>query len=146
MSIFSIYMISNDTNNKVYIGQTTKPIQERFKEHCSYHSSAIGEAIKSIGKEHFSVSLLDDTATSLDELAEKEDFYIKKHNSIENGYNSRPACKSNGKIHIPKSYITLMLDDELLKQIKIQAIKEHRSVSEILEELIKKYLSNQDSE
>lgn len=139
MSSFSVYMISNDTNDKVYIGQTTKSIYERFNEHCSYKFSEIGKAINLIGKEHFSISLLDDTATTLDELAEKEAFYIQKYNSIENGYNSRYACKSNGKISSPKERYTTTIDSELLEKIKIQAIKEKRSVSDLLEELIKKY-------
>lgn len=140
MSSFSIYMISNDKNDKVYIGQTTKSIYERFNEHCSYSFSEIGKAIQSIGNEHFTVSLLDDTASNLDELAELEEFYIKKYNSIENGYNSRPACKSNGKVSIPKTRYTTTIDSELLEKIKIQAIKEKRSVSDLLEELITKYL------
>lgn len=140
MSVFSVYMISNDINDKVYIGQTTKSIQERFQEHCLYHLSTIGQAIQAIGKEHFSVSLLDDTSKNLDELTEKEAFYIRKYNSIKNGYNSRPACRSNGKIATPKAHITSMLDENLLEQIKIIAIKEKRSVSAILEELIEKYL------
>ena len=140
MNVFSVYLISNDVNDKVYIGQTTKSIQERFYEHCTYHLSEIGKAIKSIGKEHFSISLLDDTAKTLDELTEKESFYIQKYDSIKNGYNSRNACKSNGKIANPKHSYTTYIDSELLKQIKIQAIKEKRSVSDLLEELIKKYL------
>lgn len=71
MSVFSVYMISNDVNSKVYIGQTTKPISERFKEHCACPSE-IGKAMREIGKNHFSISLLDDSAKNLDELAEKE--------------------------------------------------------------------------
>lgn len=146
MNVFSVYMISNDLNNKVYIGQTTKSIQERFYEHCTYYSSEIGKAIKSIGKEHFSISLLDDTSKTLDELTEKESFYIQKYDSVKNGYNSRPACKSNGKIANPKPHFTTMLDIKLLNQIKIQAIKEKRSVSDLLEELIAKYLEETAAE
>lgn len=139
MNKFTIYIVTNDVNDKVYIGQTTKSIHERFNEHCSYSFSKIGNAIQSIGKEHFTVSLLDDTAANLDELAEKEEFYIQKYNSIENGYNSRPACKSKGRISCLKERYTTTIDSELLEKIKIQAIKEKRSVSDLLEELIKKY-------
>lgn len=39
-----------------------------------------------------------------------------------------------------KQKFTTTIDTELLEKIKIQAIKEKRSVSYLLEELIKKYL------
>lgn len=39
-----------------------------------------------------------------------------------------------------KQKFTTTIDTELLEKIKIQAIKEKRSVSDLLEELIKKYL------
>lgn len=42
---------------------------------------------------------------------------------------------------MPKQKFTTTLDSKLLEEIKIQAIKEKRSVSEILEEIIKIYLS-----
>lgn len=45
-----------------------------------------------------------------------------------------------------KVKFTTTVDKELLERIKIQAIKEHCSVSEILERLITDYLSSQDSE
>lgn len=40
-----------------------------------------------------------------------------------------------------KQKFTTNIDSELLEKIKIQAIKEKRSVSDLLEELIAKYLS-----
>lgn len=140
MNAFSVYMISNDINNKVYIGQTTKSLEERFYEHCTYGLSKISSAIKSIGKEHFSISLLDDTAKDLDELTEKEAFYIREYDSIKNGYNSKEACRSNGKIANPKPHYTAYIDSDILKHLKIRAVEEKRSVSDLLEELIKKYL------
>ncbi len=39
-----------------------------------------------------------------------------------------------------KKKFTTTVDEELLEQVKIQAIKEKRSVSDLLEELIKDYL------
>lgn len=39
-----------------------------------------------------------------------------------------------------KQKFTTTIDSELLEKIKIQAIKEKRSVSDLLEELITKYL------
>lgn len=42
--------------------------------------------------------------------------------------------------NMAKQKFTTTIDAELLEKIKIQAIKEKRSVSDLLEELIKKYL------
>lgn len=41
-----------------------------------------------------------------------------------------------------KQKFTTTIDSELLEEIKIQAIKEKRSVSDMLEEMIRKYLED----
>ena len=140
MNKFYVYLITNDVNDKVYVGQTTKPVDKRFAEHCSYQYSKIGAAIKEIGKEHFSIHILDDSCRDLDSLTAVEEMYIEKYNSIENGYNARPSCKSNGKIYSPKISQQFEIDETLLQEIKILAIKEKCSVSAILERLILEYL------
>lgn len=56
----SIYIIENDVNDKVYIGQTTKSIENRFSEHLK---AALNRTktdkfhcdILRIGKEHFRI-------------------------------------------------------------------------------------------
>lgn len=45
-----------------------------------------------------------------------------------------------GGFAMAKQKFTTTIDGELLERIKIQAIKEKRSVSDLLEELITKYL------
>lgn len=45
-----------------------------------------------------------------------------------------------------KQKFTTTIDSELLERIKIQAIKEKRSVSDLLEELITKYLEGKAAE
>lgn len=44
-----------------------------------------------------------------------------------------------------KVKFTTMIDESLLEQIKILSIKEHRSVSDILNELIHNYLKKKDA-
>lgn len=41
-----------------------------------------------------------------------------------------------------KQKFTTTIDSELLEKIKIQAIREKRSVSDMLEEMIRKYLED----
>lgn len=47
---------------------------------------------------------------------------------------------NKGGFVMAKQKFTTTIDSELLEKIKIQAIKEKRSVSDLLEELITKYL------
>lgn len=44
-----------------------------------------------------------------------------------------------------KQKFTTTIDSKLLEEIKIQAIREKRSVSDILEEMIEKYLKEIES-
>lgn len=144
MSSFSVYIITNDINDKVYIGQTTKSIYERFNEHCICGCSEIGKSIQKFGKEHFNVSLLDDTATNLDELAEKEDFYIQKYNSIESGYNSRPACKSKGMAITPKPRTNITIKKDLKARLEEIAKKENRSFNNLVITILKNHVDSAD--
>ena len=85
-----IYIIKNSINSKVYIGQTKKSIQERWKEHLyssTYRNQVLYIAMRKYGTEHFFIEEVEyvDANTSLDE---REKFWIKKYNSISpNGYN-----------------------------------------------------------
>lgn len=88
-----IYIIKNDINNKVYIGQSInikKRIQEHFwkstcKKDVSFNS-ALHSAIRKYGKEHFYYEILEEC--SPDELDAKERNYIEQYNSVSpNGYN-----------------------------------------------------------
>lgn len=85
-----IYKITNDVNDKVYVGQTIKTIESRFKDH-------IGDAkkgstyplhvdMRTLGYDKFHIYKLAE-ANSLDELDRLEDFYIQKLNAMDLGYN-----------------------------------------------------------
>lgn len=87
-----IYKITNRINGKVYIGQTTRTLNERWKEHCSDSRNrtkkmALHKAIQKYGKEHFTVEQID-VACDQSELNYKEMHWIAECNSIiPNGYN-----------------------------------------------------------
>ena len=84
-----IYKITNKINGKLYIGQTTRTIERRFRDHCTSSKSAISLAISKYGKENFSIEVIYE-ASSLEELNIKEIEFIKQFNSISpNGYNLR---------------------------------------------------------
>lgn len=85
-----IYKITNDINDKVYIGKTEFTIEKRFKEHClevqkqQEEKRPLYSAMKKYGIKHFHVSLIEET----DEPEEREIYWIKKYNSYLKGYNA----------------------------------------------------------
>lgn len=82
-----IYIIKNNINNKVYIGQSIDA-KERFRSHCkasSKDNSIIDKAIYKYGKEHFWVEILEN---QIENYNEREKYWILHYNSIvPNGYN-----------------------------------------------------------
>ena len=98
----TIYIITNSLNNKVYIGQTIQLLQDRWSEHCRKPSSkneanmCIKRAILKYGKENFRIRELE--KCGIEELNEREIYYIKLYNSFRNGYNSTKGGKSGTKL------------------------------------------------
>ena len=90
----NIYRLLNKINGKSYIGKTIQNPNDRLKEHIyqSKKSSSsniypIHHAIKKYGIDNFDFIIID-TATSIEELSEKETQYITKFNSLSPlGYN-----------------------------------------------------------
>ena len=67
-----IYKITNIQNQKVYIGQTIRPIEQRFKRHINdalnnILDTHLARAIRKYGKDSFTIHIID-SATSQDEL------------------------------------------------------------------------------
>lgn len=80
-----IYIIKNDINDKVYIGQTSRSIEIRWKEHIRTTTSIIYKAINKYGIEHFWIDQIEECDDIL--LDEREKYWIQKYNSFETGYN-----------------------------------------------------------
>src|ERR1700686_4527969 len=83
----TIYILKNKINDKVYIGQTWKLLKDRWNNGNGYLGShKIERAIKKYGKDNFYYEIL--TFCSTQKCADIiESFFIKKYNSINNGYN-----------------------------------------------------------
>lgn len=86
-----IYKAVNKITDEVYIGATTKSIEERKQDHIQKANKKVGgyfqEAIGTYGPEAFNWEEID-TASTNDELAQKEVKYILENKSLESGYNS----------------------------------------------------------
>ena len=84
-----IYIIRNDINDKVYIGQSANT-KQRFQSHCKpsavyLNNELIAKAIQKYGKQHFWYEILEN---QIEDFNEKEKYYIQYFNSIApNGYN-----------------------------------------------------------
>lgn len=99
-----IYKISNNKNNKVYIGQTTQKLSDRihnYKEEVKFsnRNRPIILAMRKYGFKNFRFEILHDNITTKEELDELEIYYIKKYKSLitENGYNIELGGNSVGK-------------------------------------------------
>lgn len=82
-----IYIIKNDINTKVYIGQALDS-KKRFESHCkksNKDNSLIDKAIQKYGKEHFWFEILE---SQIENYNEREKYWIKYYNSKKPfGYN-----------------------------------------------------------
>ena len=87
-----IYKISNDINNKVYIGKTLASISERWKEHLSDMDKRKNEkrplyaAMRKYGTSHFYIEEVEQCSNDI--VNERECYWIDFYGSYSNGYNA----------------------------------------------------------
>lgn len=113
-----IYKITNDVNQKIYIGKTEFSIEKRFKEHCRdckrerLEKRPLYVAMREYGIEHFHIELIEET----NEPEKREKYWIKYYHSYIgdekcNGYNA--TLGGDGK-----KYIDYDLVVETYKKVK----------------------------
>lgn len=122
-----IYKISTTKSNKVYIGQTSRSVKPRFKEHIeeaskSKHSKGLYAAIQKYGIDSFSIDILEECAK--EDLDDKERFWIKEYDSFHNGYN----LTAGGQGRIPNA------SDEEIIDYYLQN-KENKTITQIAQDL-----------
>lgn len=89
--MFFIYLIENEKNTKKYVGQTRRTVKKRFIEHTKAKDKyQLHIEMKEYGKEIFHYSVID-TAKTQEEANEKEKYWIKEKDCINNGYNISPG-------------------------------------------------------
>ena len=102
-----IYKITNKLNGKIYIGKTTKTIEERYKEHCNDYMKDRNEnrplyrAMKKYGIKNFSIEEIEECSTS--NSSERETYWIEYYNSFSNGYNATRG--GDGKAYIDRELV-----------------------------------------
>lgn len=82
-----IYKFTHLDSGRVYIGQTIQDPNRRKLEHFnSKKNTVFSNAIQKYGRDAFTFEIIE-TADSLSELNELEEYYIALYNSTENGFN-----------------------------------------------------------
>ena len=90
-----IYKITNDINDKVYVGQTQNSLNDRFSKHkykakeCYFkqnYKQPLYNAINKYGFEHFKIELIEECNNN--DLSTREKYWINYYNSYEHGYNA----------------------------------------------------------
>ena len=85
--IHTIYKITNNISNKIYIGYTSKTVEHRFKQHCADNRKTIlHDAIRGYGPDNFSVEAIYQSHDG-EHTKNMEKIFIKEYDSIKNGYN-----------------------------------------------------------
>lgn len=119
-----IYMYSNKTNGKKYIGQTLDE-KSRIREHKCHANSrtdsqfAFYSAIRKYGWDNFEYEVLvrvetEDKKSLINTLNQLEVYYISKYNSYENGYNNTRG--GNSPRRKPRAVLEYDLDGTLLNR------------------------------
>lgn len=96
--VSGIYMIKNLINGRIYIGQS-KHISERVKTHKKdlrngyHHNEHLQNAYNKYGLDNFSFELVE--SCSIEDLDERERFWIEYYDSFESGYNLTSGGESN---------------------------------------------------
>ena len=101
--MIGIYKITNQINEHSYIGLSTH-IEDRWRYHKTPYNwerekdKSLYKAINKYGIDNFNFEILEEC--SIEELSEKEKYYIKKYDTFYNGYNMTAGGENNqGESH-----------------------------------------------
>lgn len=96
--MIGIYKITNKINNHSYIGLSTH-IEDRWEYHRNPYnwnrekSKILYKAIQKYGIDNFTFEILEEC--NIEELSNKEKYYIEKYNTFNNGYNMTTGGEDN---------------------------------------------------
>ena len=167
-----IYKIINKINNKVYIGQTTRTIDIRWKQHLNninHVDTHLYRAMKNYGPENFSIEKIEET----ENLDEREIYWIQYYDSFNNGYNMTLGGKGFGRQidynkiitlwnngmsindiskktgyanqHISNALRTMNIDEASIKKQGLQVTIKKRSIPVYQFDLTGKFIQRYDS-
>lgn len=129
-----IYKIVNDINDKVYIGQTQRSIQERWNEHLKESKNTrshthLYNAMRKYGIDQFHIEIIEEVTNNI--LNEREIYWISQYNSFYNGYNSSLGGEGN-KIIDNQLVLKLWNEGKLISEIAHELKRDRGTISLIL--------------
>lgn len=89
-----IYKTTNLLNGKIYIGLSTRSVDESIHYYGS--GSLLKAAIDKYGKENFSKEILESNISDTDTLGERESYWIEHYNATERGIGYNIASGGEG--------------------------------------------------
>ena len=104
VNIMIIYKITNKINQKIYIGESTRTIEERWSDYVrelkfSKKPRPIINAMRKYGIDNFSIEVIEENIQTKEQLDSLEKHYIKLYESCnpKNGYNIENGGNGIGK-------------------------------------------------
>ena len=95
-----IYAIYNKETETYYIGQTIHELNKRWKEHIyqsiKMNPAPLYKSMRKYGLDKFNIKVLEECP--IDNLDEKETYWINEHNSYSKGYNQTTGAGGQYKI------------------------------------------------
>ena len=122
MKFGKIYLITNDVNSKVYVGQTIQTLNKRFNGHCCYSKSDrssnmyIKWAFHKYGRDKFHITLLEECPIDL--LNERERYWISFYNSYNEGYNLTKGGQESTNFHRLEDTIDIKKFEQYILEFK----------------------------
>lgn len=129
-----IYKITNDINNKIYIGKTEFSIRKRFDEHCldcwkrKNENRPLYSAMRKYGIKHFHIELIEETT----DPNEREIYWIEQYNSYKDGYNATKGGDGKRKYNYDLVY-ELFNEGKTIHQISLELNYDEGYCRKILE-------------
>lgn len=136
-----IYKISNDINDKVYIGKTTFNIEKRWNEHCNDSTKVrcknkpLYQAFNKYGIAHFKIEAIEECDD--EKLNERESYWIEYYDSYCYGYNA--TLGGDGTIRIDRNIVYQLWEEGLRPKEIAQKINKAGDINRISDILYNKY-------
>lgn len=109
----SIYKITNTITNQIYIGKTTKTIEERFQRHIYMSKTTdtyLYRAMREYGTESFTIELVEEAP--VDDISQRECYWIEALQAITPiGYNLTQGGTGGDTSRSPNYRAAILLRD-----------------------------------
>lgn len=135
-----IYKVTNNINQKVYIGKTDRDVETRWKEH-KRHAKALShivfyKALLKYGFDNFTIETIEECDISV--LNAREEYWINFFDSFFSGYNGTLGGEGS-KLQIPEEEIEeIKIRYQEGERLDLLCKEFHHDYSKIREELIKR--------